>query len=608
MKMVVKTLILDFNLTRTLVMKKIYITLAVLSLAAIMNTACDNREDDIEGKTELGSDAIAFSLSGVTTRAEVSDYEASEEVNIIPLGTDENNNNFFLEESVIDLEAPVTRGTPAYTENVMELYGDEISTYSPALPQDGEEFVVKYNGESYVKSFGREIWPEDDSPLEFYMRMPSAISAVTSEYTYSHDDNGNGTIKFSYSSPDKAADQQDILFTYRKIKKSEYVANNNKVDVLFHHALTGVKFATKNAPGDAVTIKSVTFTGLVDNGTCTVTPIAENDGQKDVYTDVTTDYSSASAVVWSLGDTPVTPGKTITSEAFPLDDNGKNILVNFPNDGSSYAFPASFSNKGNENNLNDKDATQTFWLIPQTMNENVKLTIEYTVKGANEVGTDGTWTIDFGKALSGLEWKAGQLRTYTIKVDDVNVKIEDKVTVDGNDENGYSGSIKKDVVITNTGNTDAFIRAAIIRQWLDEEGNPVFGFTDAVNSVYAVESWYEDQFETHAGKHGAFVDLAGYSNTRTGVNYDNTVNNWFYNSFDRYYYYTKVVPVDGTTEKLFESYTVATAPIVELSGVNTKVYFVLEIATQAISARKDNSKNYADSEWQTAWNNAKATN
>lgn len=611
MMMVVKASTLSFNLIdKTLVMKKIYITLAVLSLAAIMNTACDNREEEINEVpevTEIGDDAIAFSLGGVSTRAEVSSNDVPGEVNIIPLGTDDQNNNFYLEESVIDLDVPVTRGTPVYTENLRTLYGISIPTYAPAIQDD--EFNVTYDDTNtknlYVSEhFHREIWPAgDDSYLEFYMHMPASPVGVTNLVNASP---SPGKITFAYTSPETAADQQDIIFTYRKMTKAAY-DEQGYVDILFHHALTGVKFATKNSPEDAVTIKEVRFTGLIDQGTCTVTPTDENGGYID-----TDNHSSAAegVVVWSnTGKT----GNTIKSGAYPLDADGKNILVNFT--GSSFdtkgAFPESFAKAGNTNNLNDGDATQTFWLIPQTMNESVKLTIEYTVKGSSET-TDGTWTIDFGKALKDVVWKAGQIRTYTIKVDDVNVKIEDDVTIEGNENNGFTGSSKTNVLITNTGNTDAFIRAAIVGQWLDEEGNPVFGFTDAVNGnlLKTVDSWYEDQFVNKNRVQGKFLNLAGYDQ-------DNEYNDWVYNTTDGYYYYKNVVPPyneanpsANATKALFTSYTVGEAPNTEIAGIGKKIYFVLEIATQAISAKKQNTENYQDeggkAAWQLAWENASA--
>ena len=175
------------------------------------------------------------------------------------------------------------------------------------------------------------------------------------------------------------------------------------------------------------------------------------------------------------------------------------------------------------------------------------------------------------------------------------------MTPAGNADNGYSGSTKTNVVITNTGNTDAFIRAAIIGQWLDEKGNPVFGFTDLVNNtVVTVPSWYEDQFvKTTAGTHGTFVGLAGYKGG------DNPLNKWHLEA-DGYYYYEDPVPAgEPVPNKLFTSYTVGTMPDVTVAAQKIPVYFVMEIATQAISAKKLDGTPYAT--YTDAWANANAT-
>lgn len=112
----------------------------------------------------------------------------------------------------------------------------------------------------------------------------------------------------------------------------------------------------------------------------------------------------------------------------------------------------------------------------------------------------------------------------------------DDVTIQGSADTGYGTSYKDNVVITNTGNTKAFIRAAIVGQWLDYLDRPVFGFTDKVNQLYLVESWYEDQFVNKGRDQGLFVGLPGYIG-----NGDNPLRDWTLCE-DGYYYYTLVVP------------------------------------------------------------------
>ena len=81
-------------------------------------------------------------------------------------------------------------------------------------------------------------------------------------------------------------------------------------------------------------------------------------------------------------------------------------------------------------------------------------------------------------------------------------------------EDPFDGTVKNNVKIQNDGNTDAYIRAAVVVTWQDSEGN-----------VYAV-------------KPEAGVDYQITFPTGTG---------WVYRAADGFYYYTSpVVPEDDT--------------------------------------------------------------
>ena len=202
------------------------------------------------------------------------------------------------------------------------------------------------------------------------------------------------------------------------------------------------------------------------------------------------------------------------------------------------------------------------------------------------------------------------MRTYTIKIDYVNVTITDdmtikkgKETISDDDESfeadSYIGSTKQNVVITNTGNTDAFIRATIIGQWYDAEKNaPVFGFTDyTTQKVETVDSWYQDQFVSKTRSQGTFEGLVGYDTSYSG--------DWVLGN-DGYYYYKNVVEVGESVpddDPLFTKYTVGSVPAVKIAGEVKQLYFVLEISTQAISAKKLDGSYYT---YEEAWRRAKS--
>lgn len=577
------------NLRKTEIMKKIYIAMAVVATAALASCQQEKSFND----ENLGENSVVFAIRSGSTRSAAVASETRRGI-VIPLET-EDGSQFVLEETVTSLDqfSPATKGAPAYTENLGTLYANDLNVWGDKggfgtdatyVNMENSQYPRKDtdlgSGWRYNHDYSGDPWPDETTDVGFYLNMPAAPTGV------SITGHTGGKFTFTYTSPATAAAQQDILFAYRATNKSDYLDDfhPNGIPVLFNHALTAVKFAIGNTDTDisanGIKITKITFKNLVDKGTCTITPASEDD-----YKDNEGTYSSATAAVWTGLSAS---GNDITSDTY-------GGTVNYTS-GENNEFGASWYSAGNMKNLNKADGSQTFWLVPQAFDASsaMKLEIVYDINGT----TGNKWEIDFGKFLANVTWKAGELRTYTIKVNDVNLKIEDEVTE----------KVKNNIVITNTGNTAAFIRASIVGQWLDYKGRPVFGFTDLLYQFHAVESWYQDQFvKTEAGTHGTFTGLAGYKNAA------NPLNGW-YLCTDGYYYYEHAVEPGKVTgydnegtyvqEKLFTSYEVGTPPKVTISGVNTDIHFSLEIATQAVSANKLDGSQYT---WQDAWENATGT-
>jgi len=555
-------------------MKKIYF--AVAALAAVTLFSCQQEQSFNDEK--LGENALVLSLQGAPSTRSMETNATIKKGETIELGTDEEGNMFILEETIQDLNeawAPATKGTPVYTENVGVLYekmgvragSTNYEFYSMDNAEGSATGTMVDGGWRYQGEF---TWAQD--AYDFYFWMPTTDNGITGTPTYGKTGD-DLSITFSYESKKTAADQKDLIFAARNITKAEAQGKYrvNGVPVLFNHALTGVKFAIKNYDATKkIAIKSVSFNGLYDSGTCLIKPAKEND-----YRDKpTTEYSSGDGrVVWPAPNTTLSKsGKAIESGAFgsPVDFDG----TSFSSKGN---YPKSFGEAGNMQNLNDADASQTFWLIPQTLTDDVTLTIHYTF-GSDE---EQTWEIDFGEIVAAkgdAVWKAGQLRTYTLKVDDINVHIADEI-VDGK---------KQSIAITNTGNTDAFIRAAIIGNWCSPDGAAVFGFTDFIDNpgeYVEIPSWTID----NTGG-GVFVGLPSASAT-TG---------WVRGN-DGYFYYTTAIAPKAEAPALFTSYTPGPMPPYQLAGKDVDAHFVMEIATQAISAKKPDASNYT---WSEAWKNA----
>lgn len=551
-------------------MKRIHLGIAAIALLAGVVVSCE-REKELQ-PTEIGDNGLAFSVNSVATRGETGKMRGV----TIPLGEDGVGNNYVLEESIETLgvgvqNEPLTKGSPAFTDNVSDIYS---SLNAVAYAMDGTKLFggdtkFEWNGNLYVHDYPNiSPWTQctdEDQTLYFFLRMPEILSEdVAKEWSYSVND---GSIQFDYVTPGTGSEQQDVLVTSRPLKKAEYDKEKG-AQVLFYHALTGVKFAIGNDnSGNVKTyITNVKFNGLIKNGSCTVTP----DGKIEQTTG-----DSKNVVVWNVEGSET--GEF--SQGFET-TNVVDLKGNLEKNG--------------KNNLNDSDASMTFWFIPQTMNSGI--TLDFTFK-VGENGEEITRTINFGEVLAGVEWKAGQLRTYTLRANDVNIRIEDTVTE----------TVKSGVTITNTGNVDAFIRAAIVGQWVDKDGAPVFSFTDFTvqdkdKIILEIDSWYNDQFGNGIGKFGVFNGLVGYSNSMYPTEIGEENADWVKGN-DGYYYYTKVVkPGQATGTKLFNTYTIKSKPEIRVAGDLQVVNFVMEISTQAISANKSDGGVYTS--YTDAWENA----
>ena len=556
-------------------MKKNHMTMAVLGTVLLSSCVQEKSFND----NKLGKNDVAFIMqTGSSTRAVDVDNPVQKGISV-PIGK-MGDRTVFLEETVTDLSyiAPETRGIPAYTQNVGILYRDKLGVYAAGFGDAtyesmDEEMVDK--GWRYFHNYGASKWPEGDAPVDFFLRMPSDMTGISTDGF----DYAGGSISFDYTSPKTAAAQQDILFAKTTLKESVYKKNYSKngAPAHFYHALTAVKFAIDNDEDEredkGIVVTGISFKGIKNKGTCT---FADNSFTWDAE---------------SVDD-------LVISQSFTAEENVVNFDKTTHKDNN---FADSFFSAGTEQNINKADASYTFWLIPQnfTATSTDTLRIDYTMSGVNEY-----MEIPLN-LLAGINWQPGQLRTYTIRLDEVNVKIEDYVEIpeSATPENGYKDATKKDVVITNTGNTKAFIRAAIVGQWLDENNNPVFGFTDEINQLYVVESWYEDQFVNGKYSHGHFVGLPGYGQGQSFYT-PNPDHDWQLCD-DDYYYYTKVVnPGDATGTNLFTSYVTKIAPAAAIAGYEmdaSEMHFELEIATQAISAVKIDGTEYT---WTEAWTRA----
>ena len=562
------------------------------AIAAVALTSCQE-EKDIKDPVKAGANEVSFVLGATGTRAADEAAPVQEGVSIAlgKLG----DQTLYLEETVMDLNAVMgeTRGTPIYTENLGRLFRDQIAVRTTGYAQDAiyqqqdDQTYANTNAWRYSYDDPVNIWADENADVQFHFRMPSDMGGHgVSNLVYT-----DGKTAFDYSSPEKAVDQEDIVFSFKKLNYKQYRAaydQNGGVRVTLYHALSGVKFAIANDLADrtkyGMQVTGISFIGLKDTGKCEVVTAADGT--------TTVSWPTTSSAGIEIAQPIVTSDMTDYKKS---DNQGH--------------FADSYFDGGVNQNLNDAKATKTFWLVPQAFaGSEAILRISYTMSGK-----DGYMDINLGEAMPTTTWGAGQLRTYVLRLDEVNVKIEDKITMaeastetihtpwGDRDAISYAGSEKTDVVITNTGNTDAYLRVALVGQWRTMEGgDPVFGYTDYTEGVQLVDSWYVDQFvSTEPGDQGTFVGLPGYKGTVS-----NPHNNWELKA-DGYYYYKNIVKAGDSVpaaDELFESYTVGSCPAAAIAGEVQNIYFTLEIAVQTVSAKKLNGTDYSLDE---AWARAK---
>ena len=108
-------------------MKKIYITLAVLATAALSSCV---QEKSFEGHV-LEKGEVSFVLrAGAPTKA--SDMDRSVQKGVTVKIGEIGGQTAYLEETITDLSsiAPMTKGTPAFTENVGTLYENQLAVHT----------------------------------------------------------------------------------------------------------------------------------------------------------------------------------------------------------------------------------------------------------------------------------------------------------------------------------------------------------------------------------------------------------------------------------------------------------------------------------------------
>ena len=220
-------------------------------------------------------------------------------------------------------------------------------------------------------------WPNDEAnnKLSFFAVYPFGATGLTAP--------ANGWGAYTFTAQTNPANMVDFLFS-EVAKDQTYSATNSGkkgvVNMKFHHALSMVKFKVNTdadyaTDGTVITLKSIKVAAVNTNGTFTPA-VASPFG------------------AWSAQGTPA---------EFTVFNGTKALTTT-----------AVFVPTGTE-------ANDAFLMVPQTLSDNVKVTVVYTVKTGSDAEIENTAEIVLNTALDSSKnpitaWNMNQNTVYTFTV------------------------------------------------------------------------------------------------------------------------------------------------------------------------------------------------
>ena len=491
--------------------------------------------------------------------------------------------------TVTDMDAPApeaeetsdTRGTPIYSRpgtggsslfNLQNVYGkfnvsgyivdDDHTTLLPfyynyakdgktymgsdvATPGEDEMYVdIPYTWESYENKSssiweywipadasatdsksGKFFWwrdkvnAENNYKLQFFAYSPT--TDVTA-YPWNPDNMKNfygGITTFDYevpvssSTPKTDAEKQpDILVGATAALERDDLAEEDFTDgkhyvvpLTFYHALSGVRFkaATELATNEhGLVINAVTLSGLKSEGACTFTLGASGDKSADKISWAFATGSANDGVYTQTFDYTVPTTLDADDATIYGEEEGTNAKMNF------MLIPQSF---GTASGVDSPDAT---------------ITITYTYHDVTKTKEAPLFQKNSSSTVTSYAWEAGKLYTYEIQ------KVAGSVDVEVIESFSSPYKTKSNVNVKNIGLSNAYVRAAVVANWVDDNG----------------------------------VIVAPCEPTFTqGTNWDK--------SSDGFYYYQNIIkPGNAPANNLIGSYTAPTSPPV--SGAHLEMHVV----------------------------------
>ena len=393
-------------------MKGTFLGVLVL-MGMLVSVSC---QDDVDSKGHASlSGRILFSVGGKDAPASRSVAGSRNSLYLMCVGKDSLFISMTEEGNVTAMES---RGASLTDDNLasfhLAAYEDDGTEWASGST-DGQSILK--DGESDMWMFNPDRnWPEDYRALHFHGY------AATLDYGFEPVFSIEGTDRkvfkgtFDYTLPQAAEDGKDAE------KQPDLIVavtpnQNRKVDVVdidFYHALSAVIFQAGDMP-ENTRLESITLQGVNSTGTCTYS-IAE-DG-------LSFDWRSAEP-------------QSYTQTFGSILEDGADITTT----GSEAAFR----------------------MIPQTFSDGASIEVKVVVD-EGDYQRSYTSAMKLKTLIKGVtRWEAHRKYTYTLSLKEgVTVDVADRVSSDGKTKDG--------VVITNTGESTSYIRAAIVGHWVSEAG------------------------------------------------------------------------------------------------------------------------------------------
>ena len=425
--------------------------IVIATITALLATSC---RDDLRTGSGRNDGRIAFTVDSGNdwqTRAAadssaIETYHIQQKMMPIIVGNDTLLLTLTIEPN-IGIEAPAPAETRAAPVTTATLTGFNMKAY---MDDNGQLFFSKYYAWSAGQIVNTEhFWPNNRAVTFCADAMQtvknfgySASETVTFNPTYTME-GGKVTGTFNYTSPISGADNNhwyDALFQPDPIVaiKPNQARQETTVPLTFHHPLAAIRFKVGTVPENIV-VRDTYLKNLLQTGKCSFVA----SGTDDI------------TFTWSNQTTKVNY----------IQSNWKQVAK---------------SSSGTEIH---KEGTSfddcTFFVVPQTLEEDAQIGFDYHVapernqeESAAPPANTGDTHYEIYKAFKAFgvdKLEADTRYTFTLSLaGSMGITITD----------ACSNGVKNNVVITNTGRSTGYVRAAIVGWWKNNSNNIVAPWND----------------------------------------------------------------------------------------------------------------------------------